>query len=105
MKRVRPFSVVSVDRTAAKGQERRESRIHNVRANKVREHDPAWVAHACGPRTNERPPEQNRRNKETEVLEVMPQFVFQSEVIGCRYVPAKENQIHGQPTDYRRSEE
>src|ERR1017187_5955899 len=105
VKGVRLREVVRVDGAVAEGEEGRERGVDDVRANQVRDHGPAWVAGAGRPRADERPPEENRRAEKADVLEVMPAFVLQREVVGGGYVPAQEYQIHGEPRDQGPGEE
>ena len=74
--------VVAVDWAVAEGEKCGERSVDDISANQVRDHDPARVAAARRPRADERPPEENRRAKETDVLEIVPAFVLQCEVVG-----------------------
>src|SRR3982075_4027489 len=54
---------------------------------------------------NHRPPKQNRRPQETQMLKLMPPFVIKCEIRGGGHMPAKKNQIHRQPRNQRRNQE
>lgn len=98
------LEVVGVDGAVAKGEEGGERGIDDVCYDQIRQHDPAWIARGRRPGADERPPEEDRCGEETDVLELMPVFVLEGEVVAGGDVPEEEGEIHREPC-YERSSE
>ncbi len=82
--------VVRVDRAVAEGEEGRKRCIDEVGADQI-EKDAPVVTSACGgPGAQDAPPKEQRSEEEADVLEVVPVFVFEGEVVGGGNVPERE---------------
>src|ERR1035441_553390 len=102
VKSVWRFQVIIVDWPLTKCEKRRQRCIYDVRQHQVGEHEPANPFGSRWPWADEGPPEEDRCGQETEMLEFMPVFVLQGEVVSRRYVPGRESNIHRKPGTYRR---
>ena len=104
LKRVWLRQVIRIHRPGAEGEERGERRVDDVRREQIQDQSPGIDAAAGRPWPDDRPPEEQRREEETHMLDDVPPLVRQGKVIGGRHMPSQKDDVHHDPGDARADE-
>src|SRR5579862_3750385 len=103
--RPRDFAVAGIEQAARKTEKRGDPGVHEIGEQKIRDQYPALGNGPRRPGRDDRPPEEEARREEAEMLEVVPVLRAQRKLVRSRYVPPHERNVHRDPGDSGTNEE